>query len=370
MVKIAVIKKNQINFTDMEKYALPLLYQYHDDNTRSTLKNKINDYISEVISPYIEFIEVDQDLLTNICNQLTKNFINRQPDEFFYHTEASYASPKVYLEMMYCQPIWKDSVVDQSDINNLACLFSLKHNVINYNCVIIANKYTDNDIGITISDVSIQDILRVIRRRFFFTASLIKDNDIIKYYYQNPAYLVSQIFGLDADAKIEKLSVGLLKYNLNFYSQQDKNKYINQIATRINGLYRLYGDVIVLHEFEENVYTNISIHEIKRLNVLSYGRLYDRQLKDHEIHDEMVQDVDPEGKEIEKKKTPNWSKYIIVNNRMLEWNKHKTECINCQNIMKKVIICDKCYRVKFCSVNCQQEFSSYHSDECINPRSM
>ncbi|AGF85243.1 hypothetical protein QJ854_gp539 [Moumouvirus goulette] len=373
MIQIALIKKNNINFSDMEKYAVPLLYLNHDDKTRNQLKNNLNDYIWKTIEPYIEFVNVGEDLLTTVCHNLTKNFDNnKNPDEFYYHTEASYSSPKKFLEIMYCLPLWKEYIAGNIDnMNKLGCLFSLKHNVIENNCVIIANKYDINSSSnLIIDSVTQDDILRVIRRRYFFTASLIKQNNVIKYYYQNPAYLISKIFNLEGKDNIQKLSVSLLKYNLSFYCQQNNSKYINQIATRINGLYRLYGDVLILNEIEENVYTNLSEHEIKRLNVLSYGRLYDRQLKENEIHEETIPDIDENGKQIEKKKTPLWSKYIIVNNRMNVWKNNKNKCIYCDNEIKNQITCNKCFRAKYCSKNCEQQFNSYHSDECINPKSL
>ncbi|AVL94881.1 zinc finger domain protein [Moumouvirus australiensis] len=373
MTKIAIIKKNDIDFMEMEKYAVPLLYTDHDIEMRIQIKKNLNDYIWKTIEPYIEFVNIGEDLLTTVCHNLTKNFSNnKNPDEFYYHTESSYSSPKKYLEIMYCSPLWKDYTTGKiENMNKLACLFSLKHNVIENNCVIIGNKYdTGSSSNLVLDNVTKDDIMRVIRRRYFFTASLIKQNSSIKYYYQNPAYLISKIFNLEGKDNIQKLSIPLFKYNLNFYCQQDTSKYINQIATRINGLYRLYGDVLILNELEENIYTNISEHEIKRLNVLSYGRLYDRQLKDKEIHEEIVPDIDENGKQIEKKKTPLWSKYIIVNNRMDDWKNNKNKCIYCGTQIKNPITCDKCFRAKYCSKDCEQQFNSYHVDECINPKSL
>lgn len=374
MKTIAVIKKNNCKFDEMEKYARPLLYKEHSLEERKKLKNDLNNYIWSVIEPYVEFInfEEDDDFMTIACYNATKCFADKDPDYFFYHTEGSYSFPKKYIEMIYAQPLWNDYPANTiENMNNIACLFSLKHHVIENNCVILANKYDlSAPFYTSIDSINKDDIIRIIRRRYFFTAILIKNNNIVKYYYQEPKYLITHIYGLSENDKIEKLSTSLLKYNLVFYFQHDKSKYVNKIATRINGSFRLHGDVLMLHEMEENIFANISIHEAKRLNVLSYGRLYDRQLKDDEIHTIPTVEVDENGNQTEKKTTPLWSRYIVGERRMIKWNENKDKCINCFQKISTPIICDLCYRAKYCSINCKKEFKHYHDDECINPKSL
>lgn len=376
MITIAVIEKNKCNFDQLGDYASDLLYRQHDDGVRRQLKANIDNYIWSIIEPYVKFIEIDQsDFLGHVCENLTKCFPDKKMDEdFFYHTEGSYSFPKKYIEFMYCQPLWEEYKNGQiENMNNLACLFSLKHNVIENTCVIISNRYDLMAPKFTVMDsITRSDIIRIVKRRFFFTASLINNDTIIKYYYQDPAYLITQIYGLTANDNIQKLSLCHLKYNLVFYFQHDKSKYVNKIATRINGLYRLHGDVLLLHEMDENIFANLSVHETKRLNVLSYGRLYDRQLKSEEVHTIDVPDVDENGNQLEKKVTPLWSRYIVTNHRMIKWLQNKNKCINCakETQPEKLFCCDKCYRVKYCSLACQREFSNYHDDECINPKTV
>ena len=369
MKTIALIQKNQCTFHKMEDFVLPLLYKNLTVDERKMLKNKINEYIWSIIEPYITFIQIDEnDFITDIIENIIKNFPDKNPDDFFYHTETSYSFPKKFMEIIYYQPLWKEYIDAQiENMNNIGCLFSLKHTVIENSCVIISNNYDLNAPHFTkIGSIDKEDIIRVIRRRFFFTAILIKDNVLIKYYYQNPRYLITQVFGLLENDKIEKLAFTFLKYNLIFYFKQNKKDYINKIATRLNGSYQVYGDILVLHELEENIFANISIHEIMRLNVLSFGRLYDRQLKQEENYLLPITKIDENGKEFKEDMTPLWSRYIVIENRMLKWKKNKNKCINCDKEFINPIICQKCFRVKYCSKKCEQEFDSYHYKECIN----
>ena len=96
-----------------------------------------------MIGPYVKFIEVsEEELITVISQNLTSDFPGKRPDEFFYHTKPSYSFPKKYIEFIYCQPIWKDYNNEKSEnINNIGCLMSFDHSVIENKCIVLANKY-------------------------------------------------------------------------------------------------------------------------------------------------------------------------------------------------------------------------------------
>ncbi len=110
------------------------------------------------------------------CTSIAKPFTGKNLDEFYYHTESSYSFPKKHIEIIYGQPLWKEyNKGTMENINALACLFSLKHTVMENTCVITANRYDSNDTKKQILDsVTQEDILRVVRRRFYFSAILIK----------------------------------------------------------------------------------------------------------------------------------------------------------------------------------------------------
>lgn len=379
MITVAVVNKNRCNFEQLEEHASCLLYTEYSNEERKSIKQKINDYLWSEIEPFITFVDVPKDdFIGCICDNLISCFPEKTVNDFFYHSEGSYSFPKKYIEFAHCQPVWKGYEQSQlENMNNIGCLFSLKHNVIENNCVIFANKYDLNVLTapkmVQLESITKEDILKVIRRRFFFTAVLIKYNRCVKYYYQNPIYLISKIYNLQNETDlIEKLSTSIFRYNLVFYFQHDKSRYVNELATRINGSYRLHGDILVLHELEENIYSNISLNEINNLNQLSYGRLYDRQLKLEEIHTVTTIEADSEGNQTEKKVVPYWSKYLVIENRISNKKLFNKNCINCEKELNsnQCLTCQRCFRVKYCSEKCQKEFNNYHSDECINLSSL
>ena len=341
------------------------MYTEHSIEKRRQIKANINDYIWSIISPFIRFVQVND--IENICENLTTCFPDRELNKFYYHTEASYSFPKKYIEIVHCCPTWRDYIANQEcNMNNIGCLFSLKQTVVENTCVIIANKYDiSKEKSVVIDSVTKDDILRVIRRRFYSSSVMITHDGLKKYYYQDPGMLIKKVFNLNDNNNVQNLSFSHLKYNLSYFFIQDKKSYVNEIATRINGSYRVYGDVLVIHEMEDKIYTNISIHEIKRINVLSYGRLYDRQLKLEESHEYKCNEMDENGKEKEVTKVPYWSRYIVAESRMAKWKLNKNKCINCNKEITNPVICEKCYRAKYCSNECMIEFRGYHNDECI-----
>ena len=364
MITIALIKKNLVEFDRIEEFASPLLYRLLTAENKTDIKNKLNNYLWSVVSPYVTFIETDaEDLLSSACYHISECFPDKNPDDFFYHTVDSYSFPKNNIELIYGQPNW-NGYVESENMNNLGCLFSLNHTVIENNCILISNKY---DIKSThfakLSSITKDDILKVIRRRFFHTACVIRENSVEKYYYQSQAILASVIFGLSASDSIQKLSFTLFGYNLSFCFLQSKTKYVNQIATRINGVSRVYGDILVIHEIEENIPANLSVHEMRRLNVLAYGRLYDRQ-KTIISADTTTTNTEPTKEITEQKQTPLQNRYINVEEKMASWQTTKNRCIMCNKSALQT--CPQCYRIKYCSDTCKEDYRSHHNGDCIN----
>ena len=357
MKTIAIISKNNCQFDQMEKYCVHLLYHELSAVDIGRLKHKLNTYIWSVIEPYVKFIEINAtDFLTDLCQNLTACFPNRVADDFYYHTEASYSFPKRYVELVHCQPLWQEYLKDEvHNINNLGCLFSLSHHVIENTCAIIANKY-DNTAPkhVALDTISKNDIVRVVRRRFFHTAILVTDGSLHKYYFQKTDHLLNQIYGSDTD-HFTNTQFG---YNLVYYYQKQKieqtEQYVNKIATRINAQKRLYGPVLILHEMDDKIYANISIHELKRLNVLSYGLVADRLARPDETF------TFGETADTNTNQTPLWSRYMIIDKRMAE--RKQPHCINCKKTEPALFVCTSCYRVRFCSVQCQKEFPPH---DCI-----
>jgi hypothetical protein len=162
-----------------------------------------------------------------------------------------------------------------------------------------------------------------------------------------------------------------MKYNLNFIVNPNSPPYPNEIATRLNGVKNIRGECIVIHELDENIYNNLSIHELRRLNVLAYGLDKDRLIDSTELIDTNTNantETDPEIKneieKIQKRNTLIWNKYVIVELRMKKWGHYKDLCQTCNNYldMNNIYKCCKCWRTRCCSSKCLEKCKH----DCIN----
>jgi len=146
MKSVAIISKNNKLFDDLEQYVIPLLYKSLNKISRKTIKQKINDYIWSVIEPYVTFVTVknEEDFYEVVAQEAQKNFPDHLPSECVYYTGSSYSTPKKFYEVLSWKPSWddyQDASKDISVINNIGCLLSLNHAVIENSCIMITNEY-------------------------------------------------------------------------------------------------------------------------------------------------------------------------------------------------------------------------------------
>ena len=381
MVKIALIRKNRCNFDRIGEFVVPLLHKpIHStpDESFNKLNDALNDYIWSQLEPAITFIDLDitlgVEMMEIICENIREDFPDKNPDEFFYMTESSYSTPEYFLEFVHAKPLWKSYVFDQiSNMNNIGCLMSLRHNVIENNCILIVNKY---DLSapkfVSMTDCTKFHLIEVIRRRYFHSAILIKEKTIVQYYFQNPVALVVALFNLDyaieSTDTIDTMSLTLLKYNLLFYFKQDKQKFINKCATRLIGHHKMYGEVLVFHELEDKIFSNLDIEEVRRLNLLSYGRLEDRKLTAEESSSWNTDNSNSESNEKSNSAPALWSKYLVSEHRLLtlSMSEKNNKCMYCNSKIIKLVVCPHCFRPRYCSEKCcMNDFGRYHFKECI-----
>ena len=376
MISVAVIEQNSCVFDKIVDYLPALLYQ----SPTKEAKQAVKTFIKDIIDPYISLHTInEEDLIQFSCQTLSKSYPDAKLDkDLFFHTEHSFAFPKAYMEIIHCNTI-ANTDVDDKRINNIGCLLSLKHTVIEGKCIVIANNYSLQALrSIVLGHIDINMIIKMIQRRYFQSSILITPSgECQKYYYQDPRYLISKLFNISEAGFIQKMSFTSFKYNL-VMCFIHKQSEINPLATRINGNYRLHGNVLVIHELDDKIFGSIGVKEISNLGKVSFGRLFDRQLRGKEIHTDQG-----DGKVT----TPYWSKHVVMMNRMKDDRLWKC-CINCSDVVKdpgvrlsasvpstdwrraladeQPVMCDRCHRAIYCSLQCQIEYRGHHYDDCIN----
>lgn len=339
MVKIAIIIENNCEFPEFDNIITPLLYKSHLSSEKYKLKEKITDYIKKTIQPYVTIKEVSYELLIEqACYEITKDYKDHDiTNDFLYDSEKSYIFPTKYFEMIDCKP----NKTIERNINNIGCNFSLEHKIIKGNCFILKYEFDFNKPPkfLNLKSITMNDITKIIKHRYYVSAILITQNGFEKYYFQNLSYLLTKIYNLEEDDQITKMHINFMKYNLVMYTMQDCNDYINMTATRINGRSLMFGNVLIINELADGIYDNLTLREINKINKLSFGTLDNRELTEEE------NDI--------------WSKHIIINNR---FKKHKMKCYNCGDSLKEEYNCVRCYRIIYCSRLC---YDSNKKHDCV-----
>lgn len=351
MITVAVIADNDANFNDIVDY-LPEVAYHDNPNTK-----KIRSYIESVIKPCVTFHEIAEDKLIEFaCTTLMAEY-TCTPDKLIFNTETSFCSPKGCAEIIYCSDQYA-SVKTEKTMNQLASLLSLKHTVIKGACIVLLNGYNP----LRKISLSMNHLVSLYKRRFFYSGVLIKPSgECVKYYYQDVRYLIHKLFGISETDEINTMSFELMHYPLNAYFFY-KQSTINPKATKLNGMYRLHGNVLITHDLDKNIPTNLSLSELNNLLKAAHGRLYDRSIKEGEAMTETI--VNSEGQQ--QPKVCTLSRYAILLNRLQ--NKLWEKCVNCGDPLK--ISCERCYRVGYCSTQCQTEYRGHHHDDCINENSV
>lgn len=368
MPTIAIINLNNCEF-DLTEYVQPMIYRiFNNDTERKQLKKKLDDYIWSVVKDHIEFVNTNLDYYVGDSIYRITNDFGHDPNDFLYHTQTSYPSPKKTLELIFCQPKWESYEVGlEKNMNKLASLFSLQHTVIENKCAVIAYSYDNNNNDVILSDVTANDIIGVVKRRYFHTGIFIKNNLMSKFYYQNTQYVAIGLLELNQTDLVDEVNFDLFGYNLKMISDtKTTDTNINEIATRIYGRKQIFGSCVLLNMFEDNIFMNLSMREAKRLNVLSYGTIADRTIDESTVKKQNVTKI-IDGVEHKESIPVIWNKYIILNNRIKNYNENlKNICHFCKKtIVNDPIYCQKCFRMKYCSNICIQTHNHSIDHDCV-----
>lgn len=348
-MNIFALKPNNItlNYDEVQKCIM----------SDKVLKNELNDYIKTVYN-------------NEICYQLTLDNLIQIPDVLFNENKAVLSklredqknnvvaninivleTPKKIVQMCYIEHLSKEQYFD---VNNLASTLYVetedvkekKPKFIFGTVLFVVYEYDFNEkTNMKHLDMSLNDICQMVRHKLYSTGIKLglNSNILDKVYITD----VNQTDEIRKEYN-QTHNSNIFGYNLVFFykNYNEDNNIINEIATRMAGNVKIYGACFIFHEVQEYKLGRLSRHEFKRLNILSYGRLYDRKM--NEKYEE----------------TKYINKYINLNKKMLEWNNNDKcyKCFMCEKLFKSYngIKFGEFYRGLVCSNSCYN--SSYKSD--------
>lgn len=362
---IAFVKYNNLDLNNiLDTYLAPLLYHHMDKNTRTNIMNRLNFELWNLIEKYVTFVTCPD--TTKLLDIIHENMGQYLDGDSKLVTKYSFSNSHKFIEIVY---LHKDNNnYNKSKVNELGCLANLDHNFVQDTFCFIAYDYDiDSEKYLKISDVTNKDIIRSIKRRYFNSACLVDNTKIDKLYYQKTTTLCSRIFDNNVTQAIYE-TVDTSKYLLHCVHIPNNpiNTYVNKIATRICRK-KIFGPALFFSIYKMDnkdtvIYENISVRELKFLNILSFGDL--SEVCDSTIDDSLDTVVVPDEFGTKQKKIyPIWSKHVYK----LYAQKNKlfmnTLCYSCNlNLIKnKEIECSDCYAYRFCSDICKNT----KSHKCI-----
>jgi hypothetical protein len=277
--------------------------------------NDIN-YMDNIMQ---SILEADKNLYGIITNENKENL--------WGECKLSYDLGDIRYELIYIDPkIIKDRVRE----NHLGSLLTYEQLGIFGPCVIIGTRmYFENDkIKYKMVDITIDDIFKILVNKIIVKGLLIRENEISNIFISTKKNILNKIdvryFNDCIDRKIN---------GFNYYCYQNtiSKDYINIIATKLFNM-TIYNDIILFME-KENIFLDINID------------IFEKSLINNNINfilDEKVID------------------YITFLNIFLKKNNN---CI-CNNKLKKVFLCSKCYNITYCSTKCQENNWNEHQKIC------
>lgn len=359
---IAFIKNNSIDFTEiLNKFLSPLLYHHIDKNTRINLMKKLNYELWNELEKYVTFANCDKS--ENLLELIHENIGKYIENDTKLITKHSFCNSYKFTEIIYSHK--PDNNYNKTKVNEIGCLASLDHHFIQDTFSLITYEYDlDSDRYLRITNTCSSDLVRIIKRRFFNSACLVTDTKIDKLFFQKPNILCSRIF----DDSVDKINYEIIdnsKYLLHCIHLPNNpyHTYINKVATRICrkliiGPALFFSIYRIGNEKDSILYDNISIRELKYLNILSFGDL-------PETCDDTLNDIEEtiivpnEMKTEQKKIYPLWSKHVYKLHIKKEDLFMNDKCYSCNKKLenKSQYECIKCYGYRYCSQECLENKS-------------
>lgn len=355
MVRVAVIKPGNLSMSDLAEVISPLLYKALIKEGRRVHKTRIEEKISEILQPYVRMEEIGGE---DVLSQMVQLIQPPSEEDLRFNCEASYGYSRGFTEVLY-----RMEQSEETPVNAIGCYHSLSHTVIRGDCLVVANRFVVNSNGsvaVVRGDLEMQDLVRVIRRRFYRSAMLVDGEMMAKYYYQSSQHLIESIFGggtesassPSAKARQEGLQIkteelSFLNHSLSLRHREESQGVVNKIASRLLGK-KLVGPVIFqLHlekpnDLTDDISDNLTERCLKRINLLAYGSLSERNVGKNDLPAEYLQDNDN-----------HWCRYYYLESRMSALKRNPRRCAGCRGELgTKQFTCPVTYRYKYCSEQC------------------
>lgn len=336
--KIAIIKQNNLSFTDSD-IINDQLNKLCSSNYDITTINKINSDIETMITPFITLKEVTLD---EMMEEIVKNTL--LTPELMGDTSLCMEYDKDIYQL--CHLSLKNNRLEEDDnnINGIGSCLALDHEKVYGKAVLIKSTITDDYTCQPSSINLIEDISNIIFKKIIHKGIKIKDDASIEEFFfkKDPAENFSE-----ADKENYKwFELSLFKFNLIVFIESAPTfNNINKIATRIMGK-KVVGNMIIVSSCADNDYEDFDRQLFDKLDTSCWGSLESRKSYNDENENE--------NKKI--------NGLPIVKNRYISLNERYNRSRNLFDGYSYT--CTGCFRIKYASSDEQKNDWASHKTEC------
>lgn len=319
-INVVLIKPNNIVFNNKD------------------LINITQDYFKDIISPYLEIIQCTKDnIMEKIINAIGLNSESMGDTKYCLET-LDYAYQLCTIDYTANNI----TINDKIEYNAIASYLVMGKGNLGGNIIVVKSKFIEDRTGIQDSISGIDEICWLLYERMVHTCVQLNVDDTyqIKKFIESP----SEFLTVSESHNYVSLEINYLHFNLLLFVQMEPDvKTINKRATRLSGVYKIYGTCIMLCKTAENDYINITEELYKKMDATCWGPLALRNLSTEESESKIVNNLD-----------------TVINNHYILDTRYK----NINNTNMKCV-CTGCYRMKYESLHEQKQDWENHKKECL-----
>ena len=332
------------SFPELESKLRPVLYR--DTSSQPELMEQLKQYLAVVLQDATETISLSngdggQMMDTIYHHAMTKVRGDAQID---WKTSVSYSTPHGHYELVHAN-------VQGGEISPLACCASIEHNPVTGPAYLIRNVYDlDAERGVKVGSCVLDDLVMIIRRRFYYTGIYQLAGQINKIRYQDHLLACGVLFGMDPSGAppTSEQFVEIHGYRLLATYYRSSDEPVNEESSRLLRQ-RVRGPVFWCQvtsdrtvEKTARIMHNLSLTEFQFLSKHCYG-----------THVSLSGEASGTA----------WNRYSYC--LTLPSDQDQYTCPQCQSIhTAREYACPGCLHLLYCSGDCRDKHSVHHSNVC------
>jgi len=307
------------------------------------IKEITKDKIKKDIENLIEKVTVNHE---NMMEEIVK-IINLKEYEIG-DTSLCHEDNNFIYQICHMRRKYKDSKeIKKENLNCLATTLTTSKETIYQNAVLLCSRINE-DSTCTPENIEINDIVNLLYKKFVHVGLLVEPNKVTEVKFRKSPFENLKNENIE-DYRYSDREIFGLKLYIN--GQLDpKPNILNKKMTKLYGLHKVYGKVILIAKTHDYNVTDINKELFNKLLSICEGPMENRVLSKNEL-----------------------------SNRKIEQNNNTSKIMNCLNIIEKryskyvesniknthKFICQGCFRLRYKTKEEQKNDWKKHSKDCL-----